>query len=167
MASLFSKIFTRPTANIIGMIHVPALPGAPKFNGSFCSVIDTVQREAELYGRCGVDAILVENMHDLPYLRRSVGPETTAAMAAACCAVRQIVPASMPCGIQILAGANREALAVAKAANLQFVRAEGFVFSHVADEGWMDADAGELLRYRRSIDAENIMVFCDIKKKHR
>jgi hypothetical protein len=36
-----------------------------------------------------------------------------------------------------LAAANKAALAVAVAADLQFIRAEGFVFSHVADEGWL------------------------------
>ena len=46
----------------------------------------------------------------------------------------------------MLAGGNREAVAVAQAARLQFVRAEGFVFSHVADEGWLDGCAGPLLR---------------------
>lgn len=68
---------------------------------------------------------------------------------------------------QVLAGGNRQALAVALAARLQFVRAEGFVFSHVADEGWMDACAGPLLRYRRSIGADGVSVWCDVKKKHR
>lgn len=46
------------------------------------------------------------------------------------------------------------------------MRAEGFVFGHVADEGIMESCAGELLRYRRTIDAEDILVFADIKKKH-
>jgi len=55
---------------------------------------------------------------------------------------------------------------VAQSAGLQFIRAEGFVFSHVADEGWIDGCAGPLLRYRRQIGAENVSVFCDIKKKH-
>ena len=72
----------------------------------------------------------------------------------------------MPVGVQILAGANREAMAVAKCANLQYIRAEGFVFSHVADEGLMNACAGELLRYRRQIEADDVLVFSDIKKKH-
>jgi membrane complex biogenesis BtpA family protein len=72
----------------------------------------------------------------------------------------------MPCGIQILAGANREALAAALAGGLDFIRAEGFVFGHVADEGWIDASAGELMRYRRQIGAEAIAVWCDVKKKH-
>ena len=72
----------------------------------------------------------------------------------------------MPCGIQILAGANQEALAVAKAVGLDFVRVEGYVYSHVGDEGFFDSDAGELLRYRKMIDAEDILIFTDIKKKH-
>jgi len=63
-------------------------------------------------------------------------------------------------------GANKDALAVAMASGAQFIRAEGFVFSHVADEGWMDSCAAELLRYRRAIGAEDILVFTDIKKKH-
>ena len=59
-----------------------------------------------------------------------------------------------------------EALAVAKACGASFIRAEGFVFSQVGDEGWVDACAGELLRYRRNIEAEDVLVFTDIKKKH-
>nr|XP_037269529.1 uncharacterized protein F13E9.13, mitochondrial-like [Rhipicephalus microplus] len=47
----------------------------------------------------------------------------------------------------------------------QFVRAEGFVVGHVADEGIMECCASELLRYRRIIDAEDILVFAD-KEKH-
>jgi predicted TIM-barrel enzyme len=68
---------------------------------------------------------------------------------------------------QVLAGGNKEALSVALAAGLQFIRVEGFVFSHVADEGFTDATAGSLLRYRANIRADNILIFTDIKKKHR
>ena len=64
------------------------------------------------------------------------------------------------------AGANQEALAVAMASGADFIRAEGFVFSHVGDEGWVDSCAGKLLRYRRTIGAEDIMIWTDVKKKH-
>jgi membrane complex biogenesis BtpA family protein len=70
------------------------------------------------------------------------------------------------CGVQILAGANIQAMSAAYSAGLDFIRAEGFVFSHIADEGMMNSDAGDLLRYRKQIGAENISVFTDIKKKH-
>ncbi len=72
----------------------------------------------------------------------------------------------LPLGVQVLAGANREALAVAHACGAAFVRVEGFVFAHVADEGLIESSAGELLRYRRAIGAEEVRVFADVKKKH-
>ena len=55
---------------------------------------------------------------------------------------------------------------MAQASGADFIRAEGYVFSHVADEGWMDSCAGELLRCRKFIKAENVLVLTDIKKKH-
>jgi len=79
---------------------------------------------------------------------------------------KEIKKLGLYCGIQILAGANKEALAVAKAAGLDFIRAEGFVYAHVADEGYIESCAGDLLRYRKQINAENILIFTDIKKKH-
>ena len=72
----------------------------------------------------------------------------------------------MPLGIQILAGANSSAVAVALACGASFVRVEGFVFAHVADEGLIEASAGALLRYRRAIGADHVRVFADVKKKH-
>ncbi|AXA36568.1 MAG: hypothetical protein KatS3mg130_1927 [Candidatus Sumerlaea sp.] len=149
---------------LIGMVHVRALPGTPRHQLPVKEIVRIAVEEARTLCEAGFDAILLENMHDVPYLRREVGPEITATMTAVAVAVRSAV--DCPLGVQILAGANREALAVAHAAGADFVRAEGFVFSHVADEGWMDADAGELLRYRRVIGAERVKVFADVKKKH-
>ncbi|KAK8769531.1 hypothetical protein V5799_014005 [Amblyomma americanum] len=163
----FREMFQSVTCAVIGMVHVKALPGAP-FNEMKCSqIVDAACREAEVYKKCGVDGVLVENMFDLPYVKPcQAGPETTAFMTRICTEVKGLLP-SVPCGVQILAGNNKSALAVAAAAGLQFVRAEGFVFGHVADEGFMESCAGELLRYRRIINAEDILVFTDIKKKHR
>ncbi|HNW43172.1 MAG TPA: BtpA/SgcQ family protein [Elusimicrobiales bacterium] len=149
---------------IIGMIHVGALPGAPCYEGSFAAVRQKALLEARLYKDAGVDMLAIENMHDVPYLNRTAGHETTAAMAVIGHEVKNA--ACLPCGIQILAGANKQALAAAAAAGLDFIRAEGFVFAHVADEGSINSDAGELLRYRREIGAEKVRVFTDIKKKH-
>jgi membrane complex biogenesis BtpA family protein len=121
--------------------------------------------EAEIYRKAGVHAIALENMHDLPYLRGGVGPEIVAAMALLSRAVKD-ASGGLPCGLQILAGANIEAMAVAHAAGLDFIRAEGFVFAHVADEGVIQSSAAALLRYRRQIGAERVQVWADVKKKH-
>ena len=49
------------------------------------------------------------------------------------------------------AGCNKEALAVSLASGGNFIRAEGFVFAHVSDEGWMDGCAGELIHHHKMI----------------
>ncbi|MFA6599277.1 MAG: BtpA/SgcQ family protein [Ignavibacteriaceae bacterium] len=149
---------------IIGMIHVEALPGTPKYNGSIKAVIDKALSEALLYQSLGVPVLMIENMHDVPYLNRNVGPEITTLMSIILYEIKKKV--GLPLGIQILAGANKEAIASAYSAGADFIRAEGFVFAHVADEGIFNSDAGELLRYRKQIGAENILIFTDIKKKH-
>lgn len=161
--SRFNEIFgfKKP---IIGMIHVDALPGTPNYSGSMQRIIDKAMGEAEVYQSAGIDAIAIENMHDVPYLNGDVGAEIVSAMSVIGYEVKRTT--NLPCGIQILAGANRQALAVALAANLDFIRAEGFAFAHIADEGLIQACAGELLRYRKYIGAEHIAVFTDIKKKH-
>lgn len=149
---------------IIGMIHVDALPGTPKYGGNVKAIVEKAKSEASLYHSCGIDALMIENMHDVPYLNRVVGPEITSIMSIILYEIKNTY--QMPLGIQILAGANKEALAAAHSAGADFIRAEGFVFAHVADEGIFNSDAGELLRYRKQIGAENILVFTDIKKKH-
>jgi len=149
---------------VIGMIHVDALPGTPDYKGDVKSIINKARKESAIYRDAGVDAIAIENMHDIPYLKRSVGPEITSLLSVVGYEVKNT--SDLPCGIQILAGANKEAIAAAHSAGLDFIRAEGFVFAHIADEGLMESDAGDLLRYRKQIGAEDILIFTDIKKKH-
>ncbi len=149
---------------LIGMVHLRALPGAPFFGNNLQGIFDQAVAEARLLAEAGFDALMIENMHDIPYLNRSVGPEVTAMMTAVAVAIKQAV--DLPMGVQVLAGANQEALAVALAAGFSWIRAEGFVFGHIGDEGYIDAQAGELLRYRRNIRAEKVQVWTDIKKKH-
>src|SRR5215216_5097923 len=122
------------------------------------------REEARVYRDCDVDGIIIENMHDVPYLKGAVGPEIVAAMTLIGAEVK--AECQLPVGIQILAGANIEAMAVAHAAGLDFIRAEGFAYAHVADEGIIEASAAKLLRYRKLIGAERVQVWADVKKKH-
>ncbi len=149
---------------IIGMIHIDALPGTPKFKNDVRAIINKAKEEASLYKSLDIPVLMIENMHDVPYLNRNVGPEILSLMSIILYEIKQAF--DLPTGIQILAGANKDALAAAKSAGADFIRAEGFVFAHVADEGIFTSDAGELLRYRKYINADEILVFTDIKKKH-
>lgn len=164
------RIITRREPNrrarLIGMVHVGALPGTPFSSLSVQQLIDQAILEAKQIEDTGFDAIIVENMHDAPYVHGDqLGPEIVATMSRLTLAVREAV--SIPVGVQILSGGNRHAIAVAHANGLPFIRCENFVFAHIADEGLLpEAEAGPLLRYRKAIGAESVKIFCDLKKKH-
>ena len=106
MTALFTQ--SKP---VIGVIHVGALPGTPRSTQTVAELIAAARREATLYRDGGVNAVMIENMHDVPYLRGEVGPEIVAAMTAIGSEVK--IASGLPVGIQILAGANIEAMAVA------------------------------------------------------
>lgn len=151
---------------LIGMIHLAALPGSPRARLGVARIAADAADEARLLARAGFDALMIENMHDTPYVNAPHGPEVVAAMTAAALAVRAAVP-GLPLGVQVLSLGAREALAVAAAAGAAFIRCENFAYAHVADEGLMPtAQAGELLRYRRHIGAESVLVLADVQKKH-
>ena len=149
---------------VVGVIHVGALPGTPASDAGVDELVALALREAAVYREGGVDGLMIENMHDVPYLRGSVGPEVVAALAVIARAVK--TESQLPCGVQILAGANVEAMAVAHAAGLDYVRVEAYAFAHVADEGFIQSSAAELLRFRRKIGADRVRVWADVKKKH-
>jgi predicted TIM-barrel enzyme len=138
--SVFREYFGAPRA-LVGMLHLGALPGTPSASHSVEMLIEQVLTEARIYQDAGFTALAIENMHDRPYLKGGVGPEITAAMTAI-------------------------AREVKRATGADFVRVEGFVYAHVADEGVIESCAGELLRYRRAIGAGGVLIFADIKKKH-
>jgi membrane complex biogenesis BtpA family protein len=159
MPTMFSQ--SKP---VVGVIHIGALPGTPRNSQTVSDLARLAKSEAIAYRDGGVDGVMIENMHDIPYLRGEVGPEIVAAMTVIGTEVRSVC--SLPVGIQILAGANIEAMAVAHACRLDFIRAEGYAYAHVADEGLIQSSAAKLLRYRKMIDATNVQVWTDVKKKH-
>jgi hypothetical protein len=161
--SAFRECFGAPRA-LVGMLHLGALPGTPSASHPVETLIQQTLTEARTYRDAGFTALAIENMHDRPYLKGGVGPEITAAMTAVAREVKR--ETGLVLGIQVLAAANREALAIAHASGADFVRVEGFVYAQVADEGVIESCAGELLRYRRAIGADRVLIFADIKKKH-
>jgi predicted TIM-barrel enzyme len=91
---------------VIGVIHVDAFPGTPNYNGDVKEIIVHAKKEALIYKENNIDIIAIENMHDVPYLKRAVGPEITSMMSVIGYEIKNLT--NLPCGIQILAGANKE-----------------------------------------------------------
>ncbi len=158
---------------VIAMLHLPPSPGVAGFPG-IMAALEFLRADLQVYLAAGVDALLLENMHDFPCVPESeMGPEVPAYLTRLAAAARGIADEMtggtsrpLPIGIQVLFAANRTAVAVALAAGLQFVRAEAWTYAHVSDKGLVDAQAGRVKRYQHKIGGEGIQVFADIKKKH-
>jgi membrane complex biogenesis BtpA family protein len=146
------------------MIAVLPLPGAPRYGGDDDRIVKQALSDLKHYQAAGVDAIVLENSHDLPYIKPPLPRRAVHVMTRVAQAVRRGFAG--PIGLQVLEAANVTALEIAVAAQLDFLRAEGYVFAHVGGAGLIEGCAGKLLRRRRELDAEHIRIFGDVKKKH-
>jgi predicted TIM-barrel enzyme len=119
----FNNLF-RQNKPVIAMVHLMALPGTPANSLKPAEIIQMALNEAENYVKYGVDAIMIENMHDRPYLKTKATPECISLMSIIGYEIKKQF--NIPVGIQILAAANIDAIAAALGAGLGFIRAEGF-----------------------------------------
>lgn len=151
--------------HLIGVIHLQALPGSARYAGSLARILDAASRDTEALVSAGFDGILVENFGDAPFTRGSVGPETVAAMTTAVRRVRGIAP-TIPVGVNVLRNDARAALAVAMATEATMVRINVHMGARVTDQGIIEGEAHETLRYRRAIGADSVRLLCDVAVKH-
>jgi membrane complex biogenesis BtpA family protein len=159
------EIFGRDKV-LIGMIHCPPFPGAPRYRGEPVEAIhDACLRDAERLIQGGLHGLIVENHGDIPFQKPDdIGPETPAFMAVVADRVRRAT--GVPIGINVLANAPLPALAVAAAGGANFIRVNQWANAYVANEGFMEGRAAEAMRYRSLLRAENIRVFTDSHVKH-
>ena len=148
---------------VIGMIHLRALPGSPRWAGSMNAVIEAALDDARALAEGGADALLVENHGDMPFAPVRVDAATVAAMAVAVQAVRAAVP--LPVGVNVLKSDALSALAVASATGAVFIRVNVHVGAVVADQGLLQSTSYESLRYRRLLGLD-IKILADVQAKH-
>jgi membrane complex biogenesis BtpA family protein len=159
------KLFQKPKVTI-GVVHCLPLPGAPRYDGmSMQAICDRAMFDAEAYLGGGLDGLIIENHGDVPFVRPDAfGPETAAAMAVITDRVRQRFDAII--GVNVLANAVVQALAVAKAGNAHFVRVNQWANAYVSNEGMLNGEAGLAMRYRSNIQATDVAIFADAHVKH-
>ncbi len=148
---------------IIGMLHLPPLPGSPIYNGQgLKEIIDRALYDAEQLQAGGIDALEVENFSDPSYYPEEVGPELVAAIAVISDHV--IRKASVPVGICVLAD-PKASISVAHSVGAKFVRATFFTEASVDVSGLVCPKPHELLRFRKFLDP-SIKIFTDVHIKH-
>jgi membrane complex biogenesis BtpA family protein len=148
---------------ILGMIHLPALPGAPRNSMTLDELIGFALDETAKLEEAGIDGMIVENVGDTPFFREGVPAVTVAAMSVI---VREVVRrAHVPIGVNMLRNAWEEAISVAYIAGADFIRCNVVIGAYVTDQGIIQGCAAELARLRRSLDRD-ILVFGDVHVKH-
>jgi membrane complex biogenesis BtpA family protein len=153
-----------PPKFLAAMIAVLPLPGSPLYDGDDQRVLEQALSDVEIYRQAGVDSLLFENDHDLPYIQPPLDERAIALMTEIVNQARARFEG--PIGIQMLEAANLESMEIAAAADLDYIRVEAYVFAHVGGSGVIHGSAGKILRRRKELGAEHIKVFADVKKKH-
>lgn len=146
---------------IVGMVHLPPLPGSPGFE-SRDHVRDRAVTDARALAAGGVDAVLVENYGDAPFHAEDVPKHVVAEMAIATRTVGAAV--DLPVGVNVLRNDAAAGLGVAAAA-AEFFRVNVHTGAAVTDQGVIQGRADETVRERERIDAD-AAILADVHVKH-
>ena len=159
-----NTLFDKHRKLLIGVVHLQPLPGSPRWRGDMDSVIKFAVNDARAYERGGAHALFVENFGDVPFTKGSVAPETIAAMAAAGRAIRQAV--KLPDRLQRPAQRRpRRAGALCAVCGGAFVRVNVHTGAMLTDQGLIEGNAYETLRYRQRV-CPRAQIFADVHVKH-
>ena len=151
---------------VIGMLHLAALPGAPRYGGDVSATRHAALRDADALASGGVSGLMLENYGDVPFYPARVPAHVVAHMTAIACEVRRRFP-QMPLGINVLRNDGRSGLAVAHAVGAQFIRVNVLCGARVTDQGLIEGIAHNLLRERTLLGVgDSIRVFADVDVKH-
>lgn len=151
---------------IIGMVHLPPLPGAPNYRGeSLHDLVTFAIEEAKALEQGGVDGIIVENFNDYPYVIENNPRPTIISMSVIAYEVKMHV--QIPVGINILFNDIENEIYIASAVGLDFVRIEGFVDLLVSDSGILMPTSARVMRLKNEVPrGHQIAILADIQGKH-
>jgi uncharacterized protein len=157
----FGQLF--PEKPIIGMIHMPPLPGSPGSRLSMKELTEFALSEAGKLERAGLDACIVENVGDVPLLKENLPPYSVAAMSLLTKAV--VEHTDMKVGVNMLRNACEEALSVAHVAGAQFIRCNILIGAYATDQGIIEGCAARVARLKKELGS-GVLVFGDVHVKH-
>ncbi len=157
-----NQLFKTPNP-IIGVVHLLPLPTSPRWGGSLKAVIDRAEQEATALASGGVDGIMIENFFDAPFTKSQVDPAVVSAMTLIVNQVMNLV--TLPMGINVLRNDAQSALAIATCVKAQFIRVNVLTGVMATDQGLIEGQAHQLLRYRRELGS-NVLILADVLVKH-
>jgi membrane complex biogenesis BtpA family protein len=162
---MFGSGLVAPRPALIGVLHLPPLPGSPGWAGSMAELHSWVLADAQAFLAGGADGLVVENFGDKPFFADTVPAATVAAMAVLAAMVVERAQ-GLPVGINVLRNDAAAALAVAAASGASFVRVNVLSGAMLTDQGLIQGRAAELLRLKRQLGLTDVAIFADVLVKH-
>jgi uncharacterized protein len=156
------QIFKTPNP-IIGVVHLLPLPTSPRWGGSLKAVIDRAEQEVTALASGGVDGVIVENFFDAPFTKNQVDPAVVSAMTLIVQRLMNLV--TLPVGINVLRNDAHSAMAIATCVPCQFIRVNVLTGVMATDQGFIEGQAHQLLRYRRELGSD-VKILADVLVKH-
>lgn len=157
-------ILKESARNLVGMIHLAALPGAPDYTGDLAKVIEGALHDAYTLVEAGFDGLMVENYNDTPFFKEKLPPETIAALTRCSLELRQAFP-GVPIGVNALRNDALSALSIAHITDCDFIRVNVLCGAVVTDQGLIEGCAAQLARLKASLNSD-IHVWADLDVKH-
>jgi hypothetical protein len=148
---------------IIGVVHLLPLPTSPRWGGSLKAVIDRAEQEAVALASGGVDGMIVENFFDAPFTKNQVDPVVVSAMTMVVQRIQNLV--TLPVGLNVLRNDAKSAMAIASCVQAQFIRVNVLTGVMATDQGLIEGEAHQLLRYRRELGSD-VKILADVLVKH-
>ena len=152
-----------PSPALIGVIHLPALPGSASHRLSMDEIVERALVDARALRQAGFDAVIIENFGDVPFSASALSPASTAAMAVVADRVRREV--GLRIGINALRNDALAGLGIAVAAGASFIRVNVHTGVYATDQGLIEGRAEETLRYRKQLGSR-IAILADVNVKH-
>ena len=145
---------------VVGMVQLGALPGGSRYRGGAIGpLLGAALADAEMLGKQGIDALMVQNLGDIPVAHR-VTEVQVAWMTRIASEVR--AAARIPVGLNLLENDAEAMMAVASAAGADFVRIKVFVGAMMTPFGIETAQAHAAIKARNSWDADHVAIFADV-----
>ncbi|NHK31117.1 MAG: BtpA/SgcQ family protein [Asgard group archaeon] len=164
----FHALFSNTSKPIIGMIHLPALPGSPKHTLDFDEISSHALSDLNYLIKSGVDGVLVENFHDNPFLKSEIPLLTLIPFTLLVQRIAQ--NSTIPVGVNLLRNACEQALTVASFTGADFIRCNFFTGAYISDQGIIEGCAASLKRYQKQLQGTKTIsqpkIFADIHCKH-
>lgn len=154
---------------VVGVIHLRAMPGDPAYiGGGFDAVIDAALADFDAYVEGGADAVMVENFGSAPFRK---GDATSRIPAHQVALTARVVTeckrrnSELEIGVNCLRNDAHSALGIAAACDASMIRVNVHSGAYVTDQGLIEGEAYETLRYRQSLGCD-VAIWADVLVKH-